>query len=81
MPTVHDWGEDEDLSAKHEQQLSCSHTWAANSGRGGTPEYRPNRAMSPVPLMHVQCEKCGVRTWFSEVQWERLVHPTRAEGG
>lgn len=72
MPTVHDWGEDEELSAKHEQQLSCAHAWVANSGRGGTPEYRPNRMMSTVPLMHVQCSRCEARTWFSQEQWERL---------
>jgi len=72
MPTVHDWGEDEELSARHEQQLSCSHAWVANSGRGGEPEFRPNRMMSPVPLMHVQCSKCNARTWFSEAQWSAL---------
>jgi len=72
MPTVHDWGEDEELSAKHEQQLSCSHTWVANSGHGGESEFRMNRMMSPHPLMHVQCSTCNARTWFSETQWSQL---------
>lgn len=47
----------------------CDHYWIPNSGRGGEPEFRPNRQMSTEPLMHVMCETCKCRTWFTEKQW------------
>lgn len=36
---------------------------------GGEPEFRPAPQMSAAPLMHVKCQKCGDRTWFTEEQW------------
>lgn len=48
------------------------HVWTLNSGRGGEPEFRPNRTLSPEPLMHVQCSLCSTRTWFTQLQWEAL---------
>lgn len=50
--------------------MECKHKWIANSGSGGEPEFRPNRQMSPEPLMHVTCEKCNARTWMTAAQWE-----------
>lgn len=47
----------------------CNHYWISNSGRGGEPEFRPNRHMWAEPMMHVRCSECGCRTWFSEKQW------------
>ena len=47
----------------------CEHLWIANSGKGGAPDFRINRNMSPYPLMHVQCEKCNDRTWLSQRNW------------
>lgn len=38
----------------------CKHYWETNSGKGGEPEFRPNRVMHPTePLMHVRCSACG----------------------
>lgn len=54
----------------------CDHYWMPNSGRGGEPEYRPNRQMSHELLMHVRCSQCGARTWFTEKQWHDI--PVRA---
>ena len=48
----------------------CTHEWISNSGRGGDPDFRLNRQMSPEPLMHVMCAKCGTRTWMTRQQWE-----------
>ncbi len=48
------------------------HVWVANSGHGGEPVYRPNRQMSADPLMHVRCDDCGARTWFTQEQWESI---------
>lgn len=50
--------------------MECKHKWIANSGRGGKPEFRPNRQMSTELLMHVTCETCNVRTWMTAAQWE-----------
>lgn len=50
----------------------CDHLWIANSGRGGAPNFRTNRQMSPFPLMHVQCEKCNDRTWVNQKYWYSL---------
>lgn len=50
----------------------CKHVWVSNSGRGGQPEFRPNRMMSPEPLMHVKCSGCNTRTWFTQSQWQQL---------
>lgn len=48
----------------------CEHYWVPNSGRGGEPKFLMNRTMHPTePLMHVQCSRCGVRTWLTEAQW------------
>ncbi len=72
MHTVHDWGEEADMTEREEQQMMCSHSWVANSGQGGEPVFRMNRTMSRDPLMHVMCSKCGARTWFSEAKWKQL---------
>ena len=48
---------------------ACNHVWITNSGRGGEPVFRPNRQMGDEPLMHVRCERCRARTWFTEGQW------------
>ncbi len=50
----------------------CVHVWVANAGDGGEPVFRPNRHMSADPLMHVCCEECNARTWFTREQWEWL---------
>lgn len=47
----------------------CDHLWIANTGKGGRPDFRINRQMSPFPLMHVQCEKCNGRTWLTKKNW------------
>ncbi len=52
--------------------MECHHIWVANSGRGGEPDFRPNRQMSSEPLMHVTCRTCGTRTWFTQKQWLAL---------
>jgi len=51
----------------------CSHVWISNSGKGGHPEFRQNRQMSSEALMHVLCEECGARTWFTKDQWDNLI--------
>jgi len=51
---------------------NCNHIWISNSGLGGHPEFKKNSQMSSEPLMHVLCENCGARTWFTEDQWNRL---------
>jgi hypothetical protein len=49
--------------------LDCAHRWIANSGRGGSPDWRRwNRSI----VMHVACSGCGARTWFTPEQWNRL---------
>lgn len=53
-------------------QEDCEHIWVANSGKGGDPDYRPNRLWSAVPIMHVRCEICNARTWKTREQWEAL---------
>jgi hypothetical protein len=53
-------------------ECDCNHLWVSNSGRGGEPDFRPNRQMSTRPLMHVRCSRCGVRTWFTPEQWRAL---------
>jgi hypothetical protein len=50
----------------------CEHYWIPNSGQGGEPVFRPNRQMSVEPIMHVRCELCGERTWFTEKQWNNI---------
>lgn len=79
MPTVHDWQEGDELTPQQEQQLSCAHAWVPNTGRGGEPQFRANRMMGPRPTMHVQCSRCGARTWFTETQWQ-LLHVSATEG-
>lgn len=48
-------------------EMSCDHFWISNSGKGGEPEF--NDIITTVPVMHVKCNKCNVRTFFSEYQW------------
>lgn len=48
----------------------CKHKWVSNSGRGGAPQFRMNRQMSPYPLMPVRCSECNSRTWMTEAQWQ-----------
>lgn len=57
----------------------CKHTWISNSGAGGAPDFRPNRMMSPDPLMHVKCGKCNARTWLTETQWRALKRKQKRE--
>jgi len=47
----------------------CDHLWVANSGKGGAPDFRINRQMSPYPLMHIKCSECNSRTWMGEKRW------------
>ena len=47
----------------------CNHLWIANTGKGGDPDFRINRMMSPFPLLQVKCEKCNGRTWVTEKNW------------
>lgn len=61
---------------------TCVHSWLANSGRGGDPEFRPAQIVAgDTPVMHVLCEHCGCRTWFSEAKWHALprTNETRQE--
>jgi hypothetical protein len=58
----------------------CNHKWIANSGNGGPPEFKPNRTMGCEPLVHVQCEACGARTWMTEEQWDAATKNTGAIG-
>jgi len=58
---------------------NCSHTWIANSGQGGEPEFRLNRQMGSKPTMHVVCCKCNCRTWFTEDKWTALPMSTADE--
>lgn len=51
-------------------EKKCNHVWLSNSGNGGTPIYTVNRQVSPKPVMHVKCSKCGTRTWVTKEQWE-----------
>lgn len=53
-------------------QEDCGHVWVANSGKGGEPDYRPNRQLSAQPLMNVKCDICNARTWKTQQQWEAL---------
>ncbi|MGP1675945.1 MAG: hypothetical protein ACTS6J_02175 [Burkholderiales bacterium] len=53
------------------QAEECAHKWIANSGRGGEPDFRMNRQMSPEPLMHVMCKQCSARTWVTAEQWKQ----------
>lgn len=48
------------------------HTWVTNSGQGGEPKFVLNRQMSAQLIMHVKCQGCGVRTWFTEAQWRAI---------
>jgi hypothetical protein len=51
----------------------CEHSWVANSGTGGEPNFKMNRNMHPFePLMHVRCPKCHSRTWFTPTQWNEM---------
>lgn len=50
-------------------EKKCDHLWIANSGKGGEPDFKINRQMSPYPLMNVKCEKCNGRTWLSQRAW------------
>jgi hypothetical protein len=52
----------------------CNHVWVANSGKGGKPDFRPNRQMSYEPLMHVACRTCWTRTWLTKAQWDAQPH-------
>jgi len=55
--------------------MSCehgAHNWIPNSGRGGDTVFKQNRQMSSEPVMHVQCGKCGDRTFFTAAQWEKM---------
>jgi hypothetical protein len=49
---------------------NCTHIWVANSGSGGAPRYRIGMCADPV--MHVMCELCGDRTWFTQEQWAAI---------
>lgn len=51
---------------------TCAHYWIPNSGQGGEPDFRLNRMMSANPLMHVMCDLCGTRTWFTREQWAAI---------
>lgn len=51
----------------------CAHLWISNSGQGGEPEFHPAQIVAGDTLvMHVMCDRCRCRTWFSEAQWRRL---------
>lgn len=53
------------------EQCAPNHTWVANTGRGGEPDYRAYFPGGKL-TMHVMCERCGTRTWFTEEQWKAL---------
>lgn len=50
-------------------QESCEHVWAPT---GGYERFTLNLHMSREPTMHVTCDECGARTWFTESQWRAL---------
>lgn len=54
------------------------HFWVSNSGRGGDPNFRLNRQMSPRPLMHVCCALTNTRTWVTQEQWVALIKDGQA---
>jgi len=50
----------------------CNCVWVANGGKGGEPDFRPNRQMWFGVKMYVRCERCGCRTWMSPEAWDAL---------
>jgi len=50
----------------------CEHVWIANGGKGGKPDFRPNRVMWFGVKMYVICAHCGCRTWLSPERWDAL---------
>lgn len=48
---------------------TCAHVWISNSGQGGEPDFRMNNG---AERMHVKCEKCNTRTWFTKPQWNAI---------
>ncbi len=62
---------EENLNMPNDNNIEeCQHSWVANSGNGGTPEYR--KGLGATPTMHVLCSECNARTRFTEVQWHAL---------
>ena len=51
----------------------CKHVWVSNSGAGGEPVFRTHPQLAGmIPCMHVKCELCNDRTWFSQATWLAL---------
>lgn len=51
----------------------CQHLWITNSGQGGDPVFRPVAIVAgETPVMHVSCDRCGARTWFTRAQWAAI---------
>lgn len=59
--------------------IECNHKWISNSGEGGEPEFRLNPQIAHEPVMHIECERCGARTWVTKVQWY-AIPPADEEG-
>jgi hypothetical protein len=51
----------------------CQHYWIPNGGKGGGPEFKPNRFMHPTdPMVYAKCSVCGSRVWFTKTQWAAI---------
>jgi hypothetical protein len=51
---------------------NCSHYWIPQINEKGMPDFRMNRQMSDKYLIHVTCENCNCRTWFTKEQWDNI---------
>jgi hypothetical protein len=59
-----------------------THSWIANSGRGGEPAYKPGPNGPRAPhVMHVRCDGCGARTWLTRAEWEVHIELHSKSGG
>ena len=58
----------------------CQHYWIpSTTNADGSAQFRMNRHMANVPLVHATCDLCNDRTWFTENQWNAIpamVRPT-----
>lgn len=52
----------------------CDHTWGPTDvDKNGNPGFRLNRQISPDPMAHFHCKKCGGRTWLNKAVWDAIV--------
>lgn len=54
-------------------QPACSHIWVSMAPDGGRPRFRLERRINPLdPVAAVLCERCGMRSWFTERKWDSI---------